>query len=266
MQEGIDDNTYENTLNSTIENKILTQVENDLQNNGWNEKLEQICVNTGKSAYGLKNCHEKLSRKYLFYSKLLHIFLLLLSTGMSADTFNYNDSSVVYGTFKRIIIYMITFLTVLLNFLSLEKLATKHSIASSNFSILYHDIQQQFCLSRTSRLQGTKYTSKILKTYDNLLLTGPFVNGVGEPLSNLEIGIANDKNINKRHGVLYEKPVIIEKSRLEQIHNCNVTNDVLSDRNLENIPLEQVSQIRSKVAQAKIKFELHRNQVHNLDL
>jgi hypothetical protein len=262
-----DHESYDNTINSSIEHKILTQVEYDLQNNGWNEKLEQICVNTGKSAYELKNSHEVFSRKYVFYSKLLHIFLLLLTTGMSADTFNYNDNSLVYDTFKRIIIYIITFLTVLLNFLSLEKLATKHSIASSNFSILYHDIQQQFCLSRTARLAGSKYTSKILKTYDNLLLAGPFVSQKGEPLSNIEISNITDKSlVNKRHGVIYNKSEIIDKSKLEQIHKCNVNNDIFSEKNLENIPLEQVTQIRTKVAQAKIKFELQRNQVHHLDI
>jgi hypothetical protein len=268
-----DENTINtiNTINSTLENKILTQVENDLQNNGWNERLEQICMNIGKSAYELKNNHEKLSRKYTFFSKLLHIILMLLSTGIAAATFNSTDN-VVFLTFKRIINYTITFLTVLLNFLSLEKLATQHSIASSNFSILYHDIQQQFCLSRTARLPGTKYTSKILKTYDNLLLTGPFVNHKIEGvLSQLDITIANDTGLdNKRNGVIYNKPKPIlidkDKSRLEQIHNCNVNNDIFSDRDLENIPLEQVTQIRSKVAQAKVKFELDRNRYHHLDL
>jgi hypothetical protein len=267
MQDTETDEPYETTLNSTVENKILTQVDYELQNNSWNEKLEQICINTGKSAYELQNSHEKLSRKYTFFSKLLHIVLMLLSTGIAADTFNSSDN-MLFITLKRIINYTITFLTVLLNFLSLEKLATRHSIASSNFSILYHDIQQQFCLSRTERLPGTKYTSKILKNYDNLLLSGPFVaQKRPEPLSYLDISIANDQKIdNKRNGVIYNPKPILDKSKLEQIHNCNVNNDVFSERNLENIPLEQVTNIRSKVAQARVKFELERNQFHHLDL
>lgn len=141
-------------------------------NNSWNDNNEKMIVSLGENAASYKWMHEKCASKYLFYNKVMNVTLTVFNTGLSAQTLvSENNQAVVIAS--KVFIYLVTLLSVLMNFLKYQDLAAKHTQAASKFGQLYHDIQQQMCLYRKDRKEAVGYIQEILKLYDSLIVGGP---------------------------------------------------------------------------------------------
>jgi hypothetical protein len=148
-------------------------------NNGWNDKNERIVISIGENAASYKWMHERSSSMYKLINKILNIVLILFSTGLSAQTvFPDNSNNLGIDILRRVFTYIVTLISVLINFLKFEQLGEQHLSAATSFAKLYHDIQQQMCMYRRDRTNATKYVADILKTYDSLIVGGPTINDI----------------------------------------------------------------------------------------
>lgn len=148
-------------------------------NNGWNDKNERIVISIGENAASYKWMHERSSSMYKLINQILNVVLIVFSTGLSAETIlPDNSNNIVLSVFRRIFTYVVTLISVLINFLKFEQLSEQHLNAATSFAKLYHEIQQQMCMYRRDRQNATKYVAEILKTYDNLIVNGPTINDI----------------------------------------------------------------------------------------
>jgi hypothetical protein len=143
-------------------------------NNGWNDKNERIVISIGENAASYKWMHERCSLRHRIVYMSMNVLLIVVSTGLSAETIIPHDKDNLTMTiFRRIFTYIVTTISILQNFFKSQELVEKHSMYANLFSELYHDIQQQMCMYRRDRVHATKFVAERLKQYDSLVVNGP---------------------------------------------------------------------------------------------
>jgi hypothetical protein len=147
-----------------------------LINNGWNDKNEQLIASIGENSEVYKIMHEKSFKRYSLIHRIIGVIIVLMNSVLSAQiAFNGGNSCEQSGLFQKIVIYLVTIISVVNNFLNYQELATNHKNASTHFSEVTHDVQQQMCLYRKDRENAIKYIQHILKKYDSLNTSSPSV-------------------------------------------------------------------------------------------
>jgi hypothetical protein len=165
-----DSNDNNGTASDVLLNKLSTM---DI-NNSWNDKNERLIVSIGENSAGYKWMHEKNAQMYNIISMTLGLTLIILNTGLSAQTLIPNSLTIL----QDIIIYIVTLISVVKNFLKHEELAAKHNSVASKFGELYHRIQQQMVLYRKDRQNALEFIKTSLKTYDDLIVNGPEISPI----------------------------------------------------------------------------------------
>jgi hypothetical protein len=257
-------------MEESEDNEIVQKLGTILINNGWNDKNEKIIIYIGENAVSYKWMHEKSAYHYQFLNNTLTIILIIFSSLLTAETIITNESIVV-EIIRRVITYIITVLSVINNFLNYEKLSEKHLASSIQFSVLYHDIQQQMCMYRQDRQNAIKYVSSILKKYDSLVLSCPTIatkilKQFKETFKNSDISLpAIADNIQKIEIIsenntelksdIERQPVNVNLSNLNDIYNVfKVTGDI-SDNDLKNINKQTIKEYINEYE--KIRWKAH---------
>ena len=250
-------------------------------NNGWNDKNETIIISVGENAASYKWMHEKCANHHKFPHKFLSIFLIVLSTGLTAETIFPETDDFVLSIVKRTIIYVVNVLTVLQTFFRSEEVGEKHLVAAGAYSSLYHEIQQQMCMFRRDRINATKYVSDCLKQYDTLIINSPDINlhvvrmfkktfkntdislpDIADKIQKIEI-ITEDVN----NGDDYKNTSISSSKKncnnLQEIHNAFQIQGDITDKELENI---NYTDLRKKFLKQKSEYEYNRFLQHSQEL
>lgn len=269
----------------TIEDKI------DLitLSNGWNDKNERIVISIGENAASYKWMHERSSYLYKTINQIFSILLIVFSTTLSAATLiPQQDTTLPLDISQQVITYILTLLSVIQNFLKFEQLSEQHLNASSEFSKLYHDIQQQMCMYRRHRNNATTYVTSILKHYDSLVVNGPQIHtrviaqfknafkssdislpDIADKIQKIEIiseplqarlfnnNVARSKDT-KRHGMY-------GMNNLDQIHSVFQIHGDISDKDIENASTHELQQLKSRFLSGKSNFEFNRFLQHTLE-
>jgi hypothetical protein len=253
-------------------------------NNGWNDKNERLIISLGENAASYKWMHEKCASYNKFVYKLTNIFLIFLSTSLTAETIFpqettcTNNSLDTLSIIKKIFVYLVNLLSVLQSFFKSEVAGEKHLNASGSFSNLYHDIQQQMCMFRRDRINATKYVSDCLKQYDTLIINSPDINlhvvrmfkktfkntdislpDIADKIQKIEI-ITEDVN----NGDDYKNMSISSSKKncnnLQEIHNAFQIQGDITDKELENI---NYTDLRKKFLKQKSEYEYNRFLQHS---
>ena len=144
-------------------------------NNGWNSKNEMLIVSVGENSASYKWMHEKSNRRYLFLNKSLGLIIVIFNTTLLTQIIvTPTDPWLII--IQKIIIFVVTVLSIISNFLKYEELSANHLTATKNFNELYHDIQQEMCMYRKDRSIASKYVRKIIDKYDTLIISSPDIN------------------------------------------------------------------------------------------
>ena len=145
-------------------------------NNGWNEKNEKLIASIGENSEVYKWMHDKASHRYNLLNRLIGIVIVILNAVLSAQTtLTGVGSCETSSLFQKILIYIVTILAVINNFLRYQELSTHHKNASGHFSEIKHDVQQQMCNYRKDRENAVKYIQQTLKKYDSLISNSPSI-------------------------------------------------------------------------------------------
>lgn len=246
-------------------------------NNGWNDKNENIVISIGENSASYKWMHEKCSTYYSMVNRVLGIVMIVFSTGLSAESIipknSTNDSMEIL---RRVFTYIVTFLSVLQNFLKYEQLSEKHHTISNAYSQLYHNIQQQMCMYRRDRHNATIYVSDILKQYDSLVVKGPSLENV---IIKRFKSIFKDSNISipdivdriQKIEIIPEQNLTAaasttsEHCNLQNIHNVFKIHGDISDKDLEQTSETELKILREKYFREKRMFEYNRYIQHNTE-
>jgi hypothetical protein len=143
-------------------------------NNGWNDKNEKLIVSIGENAASYKWMHQKSFGMYTNLNRMISLLIVCsnaILTAQSAFQGTYTECEATF--FQKILIYIVTALSIVYSFLRFQETATNHQNAIKNFSELYHEIQQQMCLYRKDRIKATKYIQTIMRKYDTLTTDSP---------------------------------------------------------------------------------------------
>lgn len=249
-------------------------------NNCWNDKNERIVISIGENAAAYKWMHERTATYYKSASQTLSIIQIILSTSLSAETIvPTNSDSVSIDVLRRVLIYIITVISVVQNFLKYEELSERHSSAANAFSQLYHEIQEQMCMYRRHRHNATKYVSIVLKQYDSLVITGPTVDrwvinkfkstfkdtgiempDVADKIQRIEI-ITEPKEVDEKEITNVQSSVC----NLDKIHNAFQIHGDITDRDIENTTPIELKQLRSKFSNERAVYEYNRYMQHNTE-
>jgi hypothetical protein len=261
--------------------------------NGWNDKNERIIISIGENAASYKWMHEKSSSYYKMVSTILNITLILFSTGLSAETILPSSNNLAVDIVRRVFTYIVTFLSVLQNFLKYGKLSEKHKSSAMAFSELYHDIQQQMCMYRRDRHNATSYVTTILKQYDTIVLNAPnmdarIVKQFKATFKNSDISVPDIADRIQKIEIVSESIGTNAKSRdigigiglsennfvvstdqskrygrygfcnLQQVHNAFQIHGDISDNDIQNASPIELRDLRTKYLQEKSNYEYNR--------
>ena len=253
-------------------------------NNGWNDKNEKLIISIGENSASYKWMHEHCSNYNKRIYNITSIFLIILSSTLSAETF-IPDKKIDIGLSitKQLIVYLITVVSILQNFLKSEEFAEKHTTAAGEFSKLYHGIQQQMCRFRRDRYDASKYVSNCLTKYDSLIITYPDINkwvirNFKKTFKNSNISAPDiTDNINKIEIITEQnhitqnniKSIIntetLYSNNLAEIHNAFQIHGDISDKDLENADTSELKRLKESFLQNKSKYEYERYIQHSLE-
>jgi hypothetical protein len=290
-------NTEENDINNNETNNDITGINGIPQkldlialNNGWNDKNEKIIISIGENSASYKWMHERSATHYKTVHKSLSIVLILLTSGLSAETVLPGDdsqTSQIITISRNVITYIITIISVLQNFLKLEQMHEQHMTYAASFSKLYHEIQQQMCMYRRNRRNATKYLADTLKRYDNLVINGPnilknVINNFKNSFKNSSISLPDIADRIEKIEIISEPVQTTVKAsiqdnkdskrygrygicNLNQIHNAFQIHGDITDKDLEKANPIELQYLRKKFLKEKSNFEFQRYLQHTLE-
>ena len=263
-------------------------------NNGWNDKNERLIISLGENAASYKWMHEKCASYNKFVYKLTNIFLIFLSTSLTAETIFpqettcTNNSLDTLSIIKKIFVYLVNLLSVLQSFFKSEVAGEKHLNASGSFSNLYHDIQQQMCMFRRNRTNATKYVGECLKAYDSLVINSPDINSfvlkrfkstfqnsdislpeIADKIQKIEIITEDVKNfmMDKRdineYNIKQNSSNKQNSNNLAQIHSAFQIHGDITDKDLENINSLELKELKNKFTKERLEYEYNRFLQHS---
>jgi hypothetical protein len=260
------------------EDKILSKIQTDLINNGWNEFNENVLKAICKNSLEYKHLHEKYSYNYKLFNKILSIFLLIFTTGLSADT-TFNISGNSHDIFTKIITYGTTLLTLILNFIKAEESSASHFTSSLLFAELYNNTLQQSCLTRSSRKNGVKYINEILEQYNNIISRSPTIKLTFiDELNSLKL-INSGNSIEEVDNSLNKKDIVLNIDTTQQtktnkkqidtnltiIQKCVNDSQDISDKDMLEMSSIQLNDLCNKITNVRLEYEKNRMLKHTLD-
>ena len=247
-------------------------------NNGWNDKNERILISIGENAASYKWMHERSASVQKNVHIALSITSIILSTGLSAETVLTTSQSTIVTELRRVCVYLVTVISVLQTFLNSQKLSEQHLMYASEFSKLYHEIQQQMCTYRRHRPPATKYVSECLKQYDSLVVKGPDINqlivkqfkrnfgnseisvpAIADRIQKIEIVAETAKSRDIRPS----NNKCVNSNNLHEIHNIFQINGDITDKDLKDADDIKLRQIKKKIQNERMNFEYHRFREHS---
>lgn len=233
-------------------------------NNGWNDKNETLIVSIGENAASYKLMHEIAASRYSLLNRIIGLIFVILNAILSAQTVFLGRYSECDSTLsQKIIIYTVTIIAIVNNFLDFQTNATLHQNAIKMFSELYHDIQQQMCLYRKDRFSAVKYIQNTMRQYDTLVDTSPNIPLV--VLLEFKLKYKNsDISIPDIADRIQKIDIITERKPGNKLHTMvdfskNLGNCLEIDGDIsENDRIELENYLKNESKNAHVKYEFDR--------
>jgi hypothetical protein len=279
------------TNNESVANEVFTKINLLEINNGWNDNNEKIVVSIGENAASYKWMHDKSAQIYSNLRKILGFLLVMINTGLSAQTLlpeNSNIQAIVI--LRQVFIYIVTFVSVLQNFLKYEESKMRHNDAASKFSSLYHKIQQQMATYRQNRSNANVLISEVLKQYDSLVVAGPDIHfyalsqfkklfsktdlsvpDIADKIQRIEIiteGNNENKTKSRKANQIKTRSNLIsdnrenDKTNLNTMKQCFRIKGDITDDDLKNLNEVELKELKRRIGNEKRIYELQRYEQH----
>lgn len=141
-----------------------------MANNGWNNKNEHSMVCISKNAILYKKMHARMASFYNIQYIIMTLIIILLNGALITSTIINSDTLAV-----KILTYIVTFMSVFVNFLNFNQYKIEHRYYLQLYSNLASDIQSHISLFRQDRNYAPKYMYRINKKYNYYIDTQPVI-------------------------------------------------------------------------------------------
>ena len=173
----------------------LSDVRKELNNQSWNNNMENLMKDWGEKAAGLRFMHENSASNWKKFSdrlSLSSIFITCIASTLSLIATNINSDEN-----KNIFLYSVggiglisTLLQSLKKFYNAEEKAADHFIISKQYGSYYRNLTLQLGMTRFDRDSCEVLTNWALKEYERLQQDSPAI-------SNKSINLFKNKFKNK---------------------------------------------------------------------
>lgn len=151
-----------------------------MENNGWSQLKEQSLYKTVHQCRLYKWMHGKSTKYYHTRDRWLGVPSIFFSAISGIGTFanlqddancsgGYQISAIIIGC----VMFTVSFLTGLQNFMNYNQLSEKHGSTSKEYAIIINNIHQQLTLDINEREDGTQFINKINDQCNNLITNSP---------------------------------------------------------------------------------------------
>lgn len=262
------------TLPSSSDDSIhsstkLTKLDILIINNGWNDNNERLTTGIGYNAGIYKELHEKAAAKYQLFDKVINFSIIILSVFLSTNAIIDLVNDINTGSYlKKIVVFIVTLLTVSNNFLKYKELALRHKSSASKFNKIYNDIRSTLTIYKKDRYNAVKYIQSIMKQYDQLEVNSPEIpNGLLNAMDkkiklsqNRDLQMPNDRTrqievvVDHPNDILVNNPSnnfkINNKQNIREIrHEFGVDGDMSEHDNITKNDIRQARNTASKRSQ-----------------
>jgi len=264
-----DPNSIESSaVNDIVQNHKLNKLDILVLNNGWNDKNEQLIVSLGYNAGIYKQLHDKSAIKYTYYNTILNISLLIFSIFLTTDSILNVLRGDILNIVQKIITFIVTFLSVLTNFLKYEVRSIQHKQAAQSFNIIYNDIRNMMCIYRKDRTNAIRYIQNIIKEYDYLEISSPEISS--DLIKQLKQEIDRDDNIKNKNimpnNTFREIEVFVDKNENNNENNKNENIFTINDYDSSNTDKDDNRDYSKEdnENQKIIKNDTHKFKINNM--
>ena len=147
----------------------------------WNNNIESVIHTIEKQSKLFKKIHNEVSiNQYWKYSFFMNMAIIIsplsglvsvLGTILCKD----DEDMIFYNSSSAILSFFTTVIVAIIKFNQYDEVGYEHKVASSKYTSLEQNIKRQLMLGRDERIPAKDYLSWILKSYDDLFSTSPFL-------------------------------------------------------------------------------------------
>jgi len=253
--------SHSDAFTETEDKHVLNKLDILMLNNGWNDKNEKLIIEIAYNSGIYKRLHKQSSQYYKSINKIINLSLLILSIFLTTDSILDLLRDDILELVQKIIVFTVTLLSLINNFLKYGELSEQHLQASNKFNTIYNNIRNTMCIYRKDRYNASKYIKGVLKDYDQLEIESPDIPQLFITL--IERKINSDvkyENINMPTDPFAEIDVVTEDEEhgnLVQMKSIKKKkNDTTSNRKFKINNMQNISEIYDCV---KIDGEISEN-------
>ena len=233
-----EDDTNDDLYEQNLINHIISKTKTQIVNRGWNSNNEKLVSSIANDSYKYKLMHENLAEKSKLIYDIIKIVLIILSCLLSALTSvpeSFIQNNVYIVIVRYILTYIVTVLCVLMHFLQYSNLSIQHLQASTEFSKIHNDIEQQMCLYRKDRFLAIGYLSKISNKFNLLKKNSPIIDKhTKQKFENTkqEISVITEKQDSPKHIPKLDSVIqllTINENDISSDTNGNTSNETNND-------------------------------------
>lgn len=234
----------------------------------WNENIEKMITDIGNSCKGYKfMCILSSSRESKKYDILMYSLLTItpLSGTFSAISISFPEQTVILQILITFFAMLAGLFTAIVKFSKFDQKATAHKNIATKYASLENNIRRQLSLSRSSRVNCSKYLEWVTTSFDDLFGSTPLI---PDDIYTEWTGIAMQNNISvpkelttvitDKHidtDIYSDNPIVIKQAETDK--QPEQSNHKKQDSKTRGIVYEPIFDI-NKFSDGRMKYEMYR--------
>lgn len=222
----------QSSLHSSPQSSLHSSPQSDITKESivsWNKNIEENVKQIGEKAKGYKIMHIQEAHviskryRYLMYAGILLGPLAGLLSGIAAIIDSSNNSRVELPIAATCAGFISGIVVAITKFGKFEEKSSSHKLSASKYTSLESNVKRQLILSKTDRVEASKYLEWIGNSFDDLFLSSP--------LLDRKI-YTNYVKIAKKNGITvpdeYELSIFIDKTNneIKDVKNSNFKKEI----------------------------------------
>lgn len=145
----------------------------------WNQRIEEVVKDIEDQSKQYKRIH---SEKALYYKTMynrymgLAVFMSPLATAVSGlGMIIFPEETFILTITTTMLTFVSGLIFSYVKYNKIEELSTSHNLASLRFTSLQKNIHRQLLLYKSDRISPQQYLEWLSTTFDELLITSPYI-------------------------------------------------------------------------------------------
>ena len=149
------------------------------KNQEWNQRVEQVVkdIEDQSKLYKLVHMEKSISLMNLYNRcMMVAMFISPLATTLSGlSIMIFPDDTYIFTITSAILTLLSGFIISYVKYNKIEELQNQHSMAAARYTTLEKNIHRQLQLYQSDRISSQQYLEWLTMTFDELLISSPFI-------------------------------------------------------------------------------------------